>query len=276
MMEGRARLGWVEATGLSLVVHGLAGLLPVPSPPDEAAPRPVVVDVATWPVMADEDDASQPPSPPPSPSPPPKPSVAAPPPARTPPKARVAGPRNDAPGAEEGVTSVVSNRPDDEAPDVDVPVVTGLPLTTGQLSEGGMPVRVGNTDALDYDAPDVPVSELRGFRGGGAGGGGQEGVVRAGGTARAQGWTRPPQVRMAIQPDYPLRARQDGQEGRVVLRVLVDARGRPERVEVASGVHPLLDRAAVRAARQLRFDAARRGAKAVPAWTTIDFVFELE
>jgi protein TonB len=78
-------------------------------------------------------------------------------------------------------------------------------------------------------------------------------------------------------PSYPLRARRDGVEGTVVLRVLVTAAGAAGRVELdASSGSAALDRAAEDAVRSWRFVPARRGDTAVDAWVVVPVVFHLE
>lgn len=78
-------------------------------------------------------------------------------------------------------------------------------------------------------------------------------------------------------PIYPLRARRDGVEGTVMLRVLVTAAGAPGKVEVdVSSGSEALDRAAQDAVRSWRFVPARRGDAAVDAWVVVPLVFRLE
>ena len=63
-----------------------------------------------------------------------------------------------------------------------------------------------------------------------------------------------------IQPPYPRRARMMGWEGTVVLRVIVSADGTVAEVVIhRSSGYPLLDQAAVMAARSRRFVPARDG-----------------
>jgi protein TonB len=70
-------------------------------------------------------------------------------------------------------------------------------------------------------------------------------------------------------PRYPSTARRRGLEGRVVLRVHVDADGTANRVEVMeSSGHALLDRAARRAVLRWRFVPARLAG--VPVTGTVD------
>lgn len=78
-------------------------------------------------------------------------------------------------------------------------------------------------------------------------------------------------------PAYPSVARRQGQQGKVVLRVLVSAAGLPSQVEIrnASGVGAL-DEAALNAVRRWRFVPARQGSQPVAAWVLVPIVFTLE
>jgi protein TonB len=78
-------------------------------------------------------------------------------------------------------------------------------------------------------------------------------------------------------PAYPAAARRLGEQGQVLLRVLVGADGAAERVEVGTGSGSArLDRAAVEAVQRWRFVPARQGAEAVAAWVTVPIHFQLE
>jgi protein TonB len=78
-------------------------------------------------------------------------------------------------------------------------------------------------------------------------------------------------------PAYPRRARRDGIEGTVTLKVLVTAAGTPGevKIEVSSGSESL-DRAALNAVRAWQFVPARRAEEAVDAWVRVPVVFRLE
>jgi protein TonB len=77
-------------------------------------------------------------------------------------------------------------------------------------------------------------------------------------------------------PRYPLAARFDGAEGRVMLRVRVDARGQVETVDVTtSSGHAILDRAAIDTVRRWRFAPARRDGLPVPAEINVPIQFRL-
>lgn len=77
-------------------------------------------------------------------------------------------------------------------------------------------------------------------------------------------------------PEYPEKARREGREGRVLLRVLVDEQGRSKSTEVnRSSGSEALDRAAVQAIRRWRFSPARYGNKPVENWVKIPIDFRL-
>ena len=77
-------------------------------------------------------------------------------------------------------------------------------------------------------------------------------------------------------PAYPPLARRNGEQGRVLLRVLVAPDGSAQEVlvNVSSG-HPRLDEAALAAVRQWRFVPARLGRDAVEAWVIVPIAFAL-
>jgi protein TonB len=78
-------------------------------------------------------------------------------------------------------------------------------------------------------------------------------------------------------PPYPTLSRRKGEEGRVVLRVLVNAAGTAQTVEIrASSGHERLDMAARDTVRRWKFVPARRGAEPVPAWVLVPISFRLE
>ncbi|WP_309476979.1 energy transducer TonB [Trinickia acidisoli] len=77
-------------------------------------------------------------------------------------------------------------------------------------------------------------------------------------------------------PHYPQAAQEEGWEGRVVLRVHVDAGGHPVGVELhASSGHDMLDKAALTAVRQWMFVPAKRGTVPVDGWVDVPLDFRL-
>jgi periplasmic protein TonB len=79
------------------------------------------------------------------------------------------------------------------------------------------------------------------------------------------------------KPVYPALSRRLGEEGKVVLRVHVDADGRATEVAIktSSGLSRL-DSAAHAAVAQWRFVPAQRGDTAIDAWVLVPIVFNLE
>ena len=78
-------------------------------------------------------------------------------------------------------------------------------------------------------------------------------------------------------PPYPPIARRSGEQGRVVLRVLVTASGTAETVELrTSSGSQRLDHAAVETVKRWRFVPARRGSEPVAAWVLVPIQFTLD
>lgn len=86
-----------------------------------------------------------------------------------------------------------------------------------------------------------------------------------------------PRYEVNKPPIYPGLARKRGQEGRVVLQVLVNVNGGVDNLEVetSSGVG-LLDRAALTAVRRWWFEPGRQGEKKVAMWVKVPIVFKLK
>lgn len=80
----------------------------------------------------------------------------------------------------------------------------------------------------------------------------------------------------APEPEYPEDAREDEQEGLVVLHVLVSRAGRPARIRVAtSSGFRRLDAAAVAGVARWTFAPARRADEDIEAWMEIPVRFRL-
>ena len=78
-------------------------------------------------------------------------------------------------------------------------------------------------------------------------------------------------------PLYPALSRRQGEQGRVILRVLVNAVGSADEVQVrTSSGFPRLDESARDTVRRWRVVSARRGAEPVAAWVLIPITFRLE
>lgn len=77
-------------------------------------------------------------------------------------------------------------------------------------------------------------------------------------------------------PAYPALSRRLGEEGKVVLRVFVEADGRPSSIEVSTGSgFSRLDQSALSAVGRWKFVPARRGAESVGAWVLVPIIFNL-
>ncbi|MCK7592593.1 TonB family protein [Pseudomarimonas salicorniae] len=86
-----------------------------------------------------------------------------------------------------------------------------------------------------------------------------------------------PTYRRLAPPTYPEAAIAAGQEGVVLLRVLVAADGRPERIEVERATLPgVFDAAAREAVAKWTFNPATRDGLAVSAWSQVPICFSLD
>jgi protein TonB len=78
-------------------------------------------------------------------------------------------------------------------------------------------------------------------------------------------------------PAYPSMSRRLGEQGRVILRVLVNAGGSADEIQIRdSSGHARLDNAARDTVRGWRFVPAKRGEVPVSAWVLIPISFRLE
>ena len=154
-----------------------------------------------------------------------------------------------------------------------------IPVSSVDVSEG-IAVASANADAFGPLA--ISSSQTRAISGGPGEGGGSgnfgtdvgSGVGWGSGVA-GSGFA---QVSYAYnpKPEYSDRARREGWEGTVLLRVLVDEEGKSKSVEVnrSSGFESL-DRAAAETVKRWRFSTARYGERPVESWVRIPIVFRL-
>lgn len=78
-------------------------------------------------------------------------------------------------------------------------------------------------------------------------------------------------------PAYPESSRQRGEQGRVLLRVLVNAAGTVEQITLRkSSGYQQLDEAAQDSVKQWRFVPGQRGTQVVAAWVVVPISFSLE
>ncbi|MCM0043262.1 MAG: TonB family protein [Burkholderiaceae bacterium] len=79
------------------------------------------------------------------------------------------------------------------------------------------------------------------------------------------------------KPDYPLGAKRAGEQGKVVLRILISDKGLPERVDIKqSAGFPRLDEAARAAALRAVFKPHLEDGRAVPAYVLVPINFALK
>lgn len=77
-------------------------------------------------------------------------------------------------------------------------------------------------------------------------------------------------------PAYPALSRRMGEEGRVILRVLVNEQGLPKELQLkTSSGFSRLDSVALETVRQWRFVPARRGDQPIAAWVLVPISFSL-
>jgi periplasmic protein TonB len=81
---------------------------------------------------------------------------------------------------------------------------------------------------------------------------------------------------VAPNPIYPARSRKAGEQGNVMIRVLVDLTGRPAQVSLqTSSGHPELDQSALSAVRAAQFRPYAEGGVAQAVWVLVPINFVL-
>ena len=85
-----------------------------------------------------------------------------------------------------------------------------------------------------------------------------------------------PRYQLNSPPIYPGLARKRGQQGTVILQVLVNREGRVEDLKIdVSSNFSMLDRAAVKAVKKWLFEPGRRDAENVVMWVKVPITFKL-
>ena len=103
----------------------------------------------------------------------------------------------------------------------------------------------------------------------GSGGGFGGGAFRIGGGVSA------PSVLTKVEPEYSEEARKAKWQGVVVLRLVVDDQGRPQKLEVVRSLGLGLDQKAIEAVEKWRFKPGMKDGKPVPVVATIEVNFRL-
>lgn len=85
-----------------------------------------------------------------------------------------------------------------------------------------------------------------------------------------------PSYHLNDPPSYPRLARKRGQQGTVILQVLVNQRGRVADLKIEnSSNYTMLDRAALKAVRQWIFEPGRKGDSPIETWVKVPVTFKL-
>jgi protein TonB len=84
-----------------------------------------------------------------------------------------------------------------------------------------------------------------------------------------------PAVVKRIEPVYPELARKAGMEGRVIVKVWIDRKGKVKDVVILKGATEVLNEAAIKAAKQWEFTPAMMKHGPVDVWSTLTFNFKL-
>jgi periplasmic protein TonB len=140
----------------------------------------------------------------------------------------------------------------------------------------------------DNKLPDlgVPNSNLKGFSmgngngtgigsGDGAGIGPGSGGNIGGGVYQVGGSVRPPIAIYTPDPEFSEEARKAKFSGNVVVSLIVDRDGRPQRVHVLRGVGMGLDEKAVEAVQQYKFKPAMQNGKPVAVYLNVEVNFQI-
>ena len=99
----------------------------------------------------------------------------------------------------------------------------------------------------------------------------EDAPVRIGVTAQGE---QPKKIR-EIQPDYPEIARRARIEGVVILEAIINKDGTVGEIKVLRSLNPLLDQAAIKAAKQWLFQPGKINGKPVKAYFTLTINFKL-
>ncbi len=84
-----------------------------------------------------------------------------------------------------------------------------------------------------------------------------------------------PTIVQWAKPEYPEIARRAQIEGTVIVKVLVGPDGSVKDAQVLQGVNPMLDKAAIAAARKCKFKPGKQRNIPVKAWMALPFAFRL-
>jgi len=207
----------------------------------------------------------------------------------------MAGSPNGGGGGDGGGSSVyrVTIRPFSSQNNANSPLVRGLTPAQAVFAKAHskkekQPVPMPQTSTVELTSRDEPapgfgddvIQEGTGAGGQGDGSGAGDGTGAGWNIFGWKGFGRSnaaaPRYLENQKPGYPLEARQQGYEGKVLLKVEVLQTGRVGEVKVArSSGYGILDQSALTAVKKWRFIPARRGKIPILAWVNIAITFQL-
>lgn len=132
---------------------------------------------------------------------------------------------------------------------------TEIILPEENIAVFGFEDKQGKPYFLSFHVPDRAVA-VSGIVGGVAGGvvPGERDKDFAKGAVRAVGEIKPPKLIKIIKPVYPEEARRERVEGMVIVEARTDKEGNVEAVQVLRGIDPHLNKAAIDAVRQWKYE----------------------
>ena len=111
--------------------------------------------------------------------------------------------------------------------------------------------------------------------GNGSGIGPGSGGNMGGGVRKIGGGVSAPQLIFQVEPEFSEEARKAKVAGNVLVTLIVDTSGHPQRVRVLRGIGMGLDEKAIEAVKQYRFKPAMEGGKPVPVEVNVDVNFQI-
>ncbi len=84
-----------------------------------------------------------------------------------------------------------------------------------------------------------------------------------------------PRIVQWAKPEYPEMARRAQMEGTVIVKVLVGPDGSVKDAQILQGLNPMLNKAAIAAARKCKFIPGKQRNIPVKAWMALPFAFRL-
>ena len=101
-------------------------------------------------------------------------------------------------------------------------------------------------------------------------------TVSAAGEVTHMAWDEPPKLIKIVKPKYPEVAREDGVEGRVILSIVVDKKGKVTKAEVIlSEPSSVFNEVALEAVRQYEFEPAKKDGKPIKIMMGHSIIFTL-